>query len=82
MPVWNCCRETGKLYLIGTFCDNLLSRGLVGDYVEVLLTERIYGIVHGYALARILMVLVDDRLTSELTDTHDAVSVIHTILLN
>ena len=46
-----------------------------------LLSERIHRIVHGEALSRILVVVVDNGLTSQLRHAHDAVGIIHTILL-
>ena len=45
------------------------------------LSERIHRIVHGEALSRILVVVVDNGLTSQLRHAHDAVGIIHTILL-
>ena len=48
----------------------------------ILLLQRIDGIVHGEALARILVILVDDGLTGELAHTHDTVGPVHTVLLD
>ena len=44
------------------------------------LAQRINRIVNSEALARILMIVIDDRLTRQLADTHYAVSIIHSIL--
>ena len=38
--------------------------------------------MNGVALAGVLMVLVDDRLTRQLGHAHDAVGIVHTILLD
>ena len=46
-----------------------------------LLLERIDCIVDGETLAWVLMIMVDDGLTCEFRHTHDAVSIVHTILL-
>ena len=48
----------------------------------ILVGQRIHGIVYGIALTRILMILVDDRLTRQLRHTHDAVGIVHTVLLD
>ena len=37
--------------------------------------------MHRKDLARILMILIDNCLTSEFTDAHNAVSIIHSVLL-
>ena len=37
--------------------------------------------MHGNTLARILMILVYDRLTCKLGHAHDAVSIVHSVLL-
>ena len=46
-----------------------------------LLTKWINSIMNSEALARILMILVDNSLASELRYTHDTVCIVHTILL-
>ena len=51
-------------------------------YVLQLLTEWVYSIVYREALAWILMILIDDSLTCKLRYTHDAVGIVHTILLD
>ena len=38
--------------------------------------------MHSHTLAWVLVILVDDRLTGEFRDTHDAVGMVHTILLD
>ena len=50
------------------------------DVVKLFL-EWIYCIVHGEALAGILMVLIDNGLTGQLRHAHDAVGPVHTVLL-
>ena len=47
-----------------------------------LLLQWIHRIVHGKALAWILVILVDHGLTGQLRYTHDAVGIIHTVLLD
>ena len=47
-----------------------------------LLLQWIYRIVHSKALAWILVILIDDRLSGQLRYTHDTVSIVHTILLD
>ena len=44
--------------------------------------QRIDSIVHSDALRRVLMVVIDDRLSREFRHAHDAVSVVHTVFLN
>ena len=46
--------------------NHLLFGVLIGDDILQLLTERINGIVHGHALARVLVVLMNDGLTGML----------------
>ena len=48
----------------------------------ILFRQRINGVVHGEALTRILMVLVNDGLTCQLRHTHDTVGIVHTVLLD
>ena len=45
------------------------------------LTQWIHGIVHSEALAWVLMILVDYGLTCKFRHTHDAIGVVHTVLL-
>ena len=59
----------------------LLARVVGTRNVLKLLLQGINGVVHGEALARILMILVDDRLASELRYAHDAIGVVHTLPL-
>ena len=47
-----------------------------------LIRERIDCIMHCYTLPRILMVLIDNGLTSKFTYTQNAICMIHTIFLN
>ena len=50
--------------------------------ILILLRQRINGVVHGEALTRVLMILVDHRLTSQLRHTHNTVGIVHSVLLN
>ena len=50
--------------------------------VLILLRQWVYSIVHCIALTRILMIVIDNCLTCQLRYTHDAISIVHTILLN
>ena len=51
-------------------------------HVQNVARERIYGIVHGHHLGRVLMVVVDNGLPCKFRHTHDAVGVVHTVLFN
>ena len=62
--------------------NNLLVRILARNNACNLLRKRIYSIVHSHTLTGILMILVDYRLAGKLTYTHDAVRMVHTILLD
>ena len=61
---------------------HLLALLLVGHDVANLFVERIDRIVHGYALAGVLMILMDDGLSGQLAYAHDAVGVVHAVLLD
>ena len=54
---------------------------LVHNRLDVL-GQRIDGIVHGDALRRVLMVVVDHRLAREFRHAHDAVGMVHTVFLD
>ena len=54
---------------------------LVNDFL-MMVAERIYRVVHGKTLPRILMIVVDDCLTRQLTNTHNAVSMVHSVLFD
>ena len=62
--------------------NHLLLRTARRGNLRVFLTERINGIVHGHALTRILVILMDDGLARQLTHAHDTVGMIHTVLLD
>src|SRR5574344_6351 len=63
--------------------NHLIATCMVGTWnLVIFLLQWINGIVNREALARILVILVDNRLTSEFRYTHNAVSPIHTVLLN
>ena len=55
---------------------------LFGHHVEDVARKGIDGVVHGDALGRVLMVVVDDGLPGEFGHAHDAVGVVHTILFD
>ena len=63
--------------------NHLLLIRMVGtrDSLQFFL-QWINGIVHGVALTRILMVLVDNRLTCQLRHAHNTIGIVHTIFLN
>ena len=63
--------------------DHLLLASMVRTrYVLKFLLEGIHGIVNRETLAGILMVVVDNSLTGELRNAHDAVGIVHTVLLD
>ena len=56
---------------------------MVGTWnVLVFLRERIDGIVHGKHLLGVLMVLLNNRAAGQFGHAHDAVGIIHTVLLH
>ena len=62
---------------------HLLLVGVVGaGNGVILIVERINGIVHREHLARILMILVDDRVACQVRHTHDAIGMVHAVLLD
>ena len=62
--------------------DFLLARVVGTGNVLQLLCKRINGVVNREALARVLMILVDDGLARQFRHTHDAVGVVHTVFLD
>ena len=62
--------------------DLLLTCMVWARDVLQLLTQWVNGVVHCEALARILMILMDNGLTCEFRHAHDAVGVVHTVLLD
>ena len=62
--------------------DLLLTLMIRAWDVLPLLLQWVYGIVHGETLAWVLVILVDDRLAGQLRYTHNAVGIVHTILLD
>ena len=61
-------------------CNHLLLRVLYAGYCVEFGREGINGIVHRYALAGVLVVVVDNSLSCQLRYAHDAVGMIHTVL--
>ena len=62
--------------------NNLFFRILLNLNILYFFWKRRYRIVHGEYFARILIILVNNRLTCQLTYTHDAISMVHTVLFN
>src|SRR5574344_2004201 len=61
--------------------DHLLLATIHTRNVKILLWKRVNSIVHSKALARVLVILTNDSLASKFRHTHDAVCMIHAILL-
>ena len=62
--------------------NNLFFRILLDLNILYFFWKRRHCIMHGEHFARILIVLMNNCLTCQLTYTHDTVSMVHTILFN
>ena len=64
------------------FLAPLMAFAALAHHLQNVVGKGVDGIVHRDALGGVLVVMVDDRLAREFGNAHDAIGVVHTVLLN